>query len=146
MSATGGEWLATAYGPPWEGIQGDGITATGIDLRPAKPAYIIAVDPTVIALGSYVHVSPNPFGDDAIAFEAADTGGAIIGKHIDIYDWQGRAAQDAWGARHVTVTPAVEDRRRRRCLKRHRARAWKQPANRAKSLSVKPAKRKAPCR
>ena len=108
VSATGGEWLATAYGPPWEGIQGDGITATGIDLRPAKPAYIIAVDPTVIALGSYVHVSPNPFGDDAIAFEAADTGGAIIGKHIDIYDWQGRAAQDAWGARHVTLTPAVK--------------------------------------
>lgn len=107
-SAAGGEWLATAYGPPWEGIQGDGITATGIDLRPAKPAYIIAVDPTVIALGSYVHVSPNPFGDDAITFEAADTGGAIVGKHIDIYDWQGRAAQDAWGARQVTVTPAVK--------------------------------------
>ncbi len=104
----GGEWLATAYGPPWGGIQGTGITTTGTDLRPAKPAYIIAVDPTVIPLGSYVHVSPNPFGDNAITFQVADTGGAIVGKHIDIYDWEGRAAQDAWGTRHVTVTPAAK--------------------------------------
>jgi 3D (Asp-Asp-Asp) domain-containing protein len=104
----GGEWLATAYGPPWEGIQGTGITATGIDLRPARRAYIVAVDPSVIPLGSYVHVSPNPWGDDAITFLAGDTGGAILGKHIDIYDWEGRAAQNAWGARHVTVTPAAK--------------------------------------
>lgn len=108
LTGGGGEWLATAYGPPWEGIQGSGVTATGIDLRPAKPAYIIAVDPSVIPLGSYVHVSPNPFGNPAITFEAADTGGAILGKHIDIYDWQGRAAQDAWGSRQVTVTPAAK--------------------------------------
>lgn len=102
----GGSWLATAYGPPWEGIQGTGITATGIDLRPAKQAYIVAVDPTVIPLGSYVYVSPNPFNNKSIAFQAADTGGAIIGKHVDIYDWRGRSYQDAWGARKVTVTPA----------------------------------------
>ena len=62
----------------------------------------------MIPLGTYVHVSPNPFGDDAIDFEAADTGGAIVGKHIDIYDWRGRAAQDAWGARQVSVTPGVK--------------------------------------
>lgn len=110
VPATGGdgEWLATAYGPPWEGIQGTGVTATGIDLRPAKRAYIVAVDPTVIPLGSYVHVTPNPFGNDAITFKAGDTGGAILGKHIDIYDWRGRADQNAWGARHVTVTPAAK--------------------------------------
>ncbi len=104
----GGEWLATAYGPPWDAMQGSGVTATGIDLRPAKHAYIIAVDPHVIPLGSYVHVSPNPFGNDKITFLAADTGGAIIGKHIDIYDWRGRTDQNAWGARHVTVTPAAK--------------------------------------
>jgi 3D (Asp-Asp-Asp) domain-containing protein len=109
MAAGGsGEWLATSYGPPWEGIQGSGVTATGIDLRPAKHAYIIAVDPSVIPLGSYVHVSPNPFNDESITFQAADTGGAILGKHIDIYDWRGRSYQDAWGARKVTVTPAAK--------------------------------------
>jgi 3D (Asp-Asp-Asp) domain-containing protein len=103
-----GEWTATSYGPPWEGIQGTGVTATGIDLRPAKHAFIIAVDKSVIPLGSYVHVSPNPFGDESIVFEAADTGGAIIGKHIDIYDWRGRRYQDAWGEQKVTVTPAAK--------------------------------------
>ena len=49
--------------------------------------------------------TPNPFGTRH-AFYAGDTGGAIIGHHLDIYDWRGRAAQDTWGVRHVTVTPA----------------------------------------
>jgi 3D (Asp-Asp-Asp) domain-containing protein len=104
--SSSGSWLATAYGPPWEGIQGTGITATGIDLRPAKHAYIVAVDPTVIPLGSHVYVKPNPFNNDSIPFEAADTGEKIIGKHVDIYDWRGRTYQTEWGARKVTVTPA----------------------------------------
>jgi 3D (Asp-Asp-Asp) domain-containing protein len=108
MSNGKGDWLATSYGPPWGGIQGNGVTATGIDLRPEKRAYIIAVDPSVVPLGSYVHVSPNPFNNDAITFKAADTGGAILGKHIDIYDWRGRTYQLAWGERKVTVTPAAK--------------------------------------
>ena len=54
-----------------------------------------------------MHVWPNPFNTPA-AFYAGDTGGAIIGRHIDIYDWRGRAAQDAWGARRVSVTPAAD--------------------------------------
>jgi 3D (Asp-Asp-Asp) domain-containing protein len=99
-------WVATAYGPPWGGIQGDGVTATGIDLTSAPPMLEVAVDPRVIALRSYVHVQPNPFGTTA-AFYAGDTGGAIIGRHVDVYDWQGRASQDAWGSRAVTVTPAA---------------------------------------
>ena len=66
---------------------------------------MIAVDPTVIPLESFEHVTPNPFSTQH-AFYAGDTGSAILGKHVDIYDWHGRAAQDAWGIRHVTVTPA----------------------------------------
>jgi hypothetical protein len=69
--------------------------------------YLIAVDPSVIALGTYWHVSPNPWGNPSLTFLAGDTGGAIIGKHIDIYDWEGRAAQQAWGARHVRLTSAA---------------------------------------
>jgi 3D (Asp-Asp-Asp) domain-containing protein len=101
----GGPWLATAYGPPWGGIEGDGITATGLDLRSGPPAFEVAVDPHQIALGSYVRVEPNPFGTQSV-FYAGDTGGAIVGRHIDIYDWRGRESQDAWGERHVSVTPA----------------------------------------
>jgi 3D (Asp-Asp-Asp) domain-containing protein len=104
-TAESGSWEATAYGPPWGGIQGDGITATGINLSAGRPAYVIAVDPSRISLGSFEHVTPNPFGTSH-AFYAGDTGGAIVGQHIDIYDWQGRAAQDAWGKRDVTVTAA----------------------------------------
>jgi 3D (Asp-Asp-Asp) domain-containing protein len=100
-----GSWLATSYGPPWGGIEGDGVTATGVDLRSGPPALEIAVDPSVIRLGSWVFVQPNPFGT-AQPFYAADTGGAIRRRHIDIYDWRGRASQEAWGARSVTVTPA----------------------------------------
>jgi len=107
VTGGGGEWLATAYGPPWGGIQGEGVTKTGIDLRPAKRTYLVAVDPSVIPLGSYVHVWPNPWGNREITFLAGDTGGAIIGKHVEIYDWEGRIAQEAWGERHVTVTPAA---------------------------------------
>lgn len=100
-----GAWVATAYGPPWGGIEGNGVTASGLDLRSGQPALEVAVDPQVIALRSYVHVQPNPFGTSA-AFYAGDTGGAVLGRHIDIYDWRGRAEQNAWGKRSVTVTPA----------------------------------------
>jgi 3D (Asp-Asp-Asp) domain-containing protein len=86
-------------------MEGDGVTATGVDLRSAPPTLEIAVDPSVIPLGSWVYVQPNPFGT-AQPFYAADTGGAIHGRHIDIYDWRGRESQQAWGARPVTVTPA----------------------------------------
>ena len=104
--AGGGSWLATAYGPPWGGINGNGITATGINLSAGQPMYEIAVDPAVIPLSSYAHVIPNPFSTRG-AFLAGDTGGAILGKHVDIYDWEGRASQLAWGERHVNVTPAA---------------------------------------
>ena len=72
--------------PPWGGIGGDGITTTGLNLTARQPALEVAVDPRLISLGSY--------------------GGAITGKHVDIYDWRGRASQDAWGQCAVSVTPA----------------------------------------
>ncbi len=109
VAGEGGEWTATAYGPPWEGIQGSGVTFTGINLQKSPHDYIIAVDPSVIHLGTYWHVVPNPWGKPKLTFLAADTGGAILGKHIDIYDWEGRAAQNAWGVRHVTLSPAAKD-------------------------------------
>lgn len=70
------------------------------------PAFEVAVDPSVLRLGSYVHIEPNPFGTSS-AFYAGDTGGAITGHHLDIYDWKGRTDQHAWGKRQVSVTPAA---------------------------------------
>ena len=91
---------ATVYGPPWGGIEGPGMTATGI--KPLPGRHLIAVDPAVIPLGSKVTVQPNPHGWKG-AFMAADTGGGINGKHIDIFMWQGPQAMDAWGVQQVQV-------------------------------------------
>lgn len=98
-----GKFVATSYGPPWGGIQGTGVTATGVNLKGGPHTYGIAVDPSVIPLGSNVKVQPNPFGYGG-SFKAFDTGGAIKGRRIDFYDWRGRAAQNNWGSRPVTIS------------------------------------------
>lgn len=94
---TTGDFHATAYGPPWGGIQGPGVaTAGGIRIDGGAPRkYFIATDPDVISLGQWVYVQPNPFGWQG-AFLAADTGGRIKGRRIDFYDWRGRAHQNRW--------------------------------------------------
>src|SRR5690606_14257941 len=68
---------ATAYTAYCAGCSG--ITATGIDLRSNPNQKVIAVDPTVIPLGSTVWVEG--YGT-AIA---GDTGGAIKGNKIDVF-------------------------------------------------------------
>ena len=75
---------ATAYTSQCDGCIG--ITKTGVDVRNTiyneKGQRIIAVDPNVIPLGSLVEVRLEN-GKTFVA-EAADTGGAIKGKRIDI--------------------------------------------------------------
>jgi 3D (Asp-Asp-Asp) domain-containing protein len=80
------DFYVTTYGPPWSGIQGDGTTSTGIALA-GQARYEIAVDPNVIPYGSLVTVWPNAMHWKG-AFLAADTGGAIDGNHVDVYDWK----------------------------------------------------------
>lgn len=99
----GGRYVSTSYGPPWGGIQGTGVTATGVNLRRGPKVYGVAVDPRVIPLGSQLYANPNPFGRSG-PFRAFDTGGAIKGNRIDFYDWRGRKRQNAWGRRSVRVS------------------------------------------
>lgn len=68
---------ATAYTADCAGCSG--VTSTGIDLNKNRNAKVIAVDPSVIPLGSKVHVEG--YGT-AIA---GDTGGAIKGNRIDLH-------------------------------------------------------------
>jgi 3D (Asp-Asp-Asp) domain-containing protein/biotin carboxyl carrier protein len=96
--------VSTAYGPPWGGIQGTGVTATGVDLRKNPRQYVVAVDPRVIPLGSKLKIPDNPFGDPNIVFTAADTGGAIKGNRLDFFDWRGRKTQMNWGTRPITAS------------------------------------------
>jgi len=78
--------IATAYSLP-------GSTASGLPVGPG----VVAVDPTVIPLGTRMYV---PGYGPAIA---ADTGTAIKGLRIDL--WFATLAQaQAWGARTVTIT------------------------------------------
>lgn len=76
---------ATAY-------TGGGTTASGTPARVGE----IAVDPSVIPLGTTVYVEG--FGP----LRAEDTGGAIKGHIIDIYMSSGSACR-SWGRRNVTV-------------------------------------------
>lgn len=98
----GNTYIATSYGPPWTGIEGTGRTATGYDLRDGPVAYVVAVDPSYIRLGSKVRIWPNPHHYRGF-FHARDTGSAIKGNKIDFYDWRGRVEQNAWGHRSVQI-------------------------------------------
>ncbi|MGX9807369.1 3D domain-containing protein [Exiguobacterium acetylicum] len=79
---------------------GRALTASGYDVTNTityEGRRIVAVDPSVVPLGTKVHVEG--FGD-AIAL---DTGGAIRGKIMDLLVGSKQEALE-WGRRHVTVT------------------------------------------
>lgn len=85
---------ATGYTAKCSGCTG--ITATGINLNNNPNAKVVAVDPSVIPLGSRVWVSG--YGE-AIA---GDTGGAIKGNKIDLH-FPTKEAAYAFGRGTVTV-------------------------------------------
>ncbi|MCZ2260561.1 G5 and 3D domain-containing protein [Sporosarcina sp. G11-34] len=85
---------ATAYTAGCNGCSG--ITATGINLNANRNLKVIAVDPSVIPLGSKVWVEG--YGH-AIA---GDTGGAIKGKKIDLHVPTKEAAYK-FGRRQVKI-------------------------------------------
>lgn len=107
-SSIDGKYVATAYGPPWNSLEGSGVTARGTRLAP-RPVlkmtgpYVVAVDPAVVPLGTKLYIWPNPF-DYKGPFTADDTGGAIKGRRIDFYDPRGRLSQNTWGRRIVRVS------------------------------------------
>lgn len=86
---------STAYTAACDGCSG--ITATGIDLNSNANMKVIAVDPSVIPLGTRVHVEG--YGE-AIA---GDTGGAIKGNKIDVHVPTKEDATN-YGSKSVKVT------------------------------------------
>lgn len=95
VAAQGGDWMtfrATYYGADCGGCSGK--TATGIDVRNtiySNGLRVIAVDPSIIKLGSIVEVkTPN----ETFRAIAGDTGGAIKGYRTDILvESEARATQ-----------------------------------------------------
>ncbi|KAA6453232.1 LysM peptidoglycan-binding domain-containing protein [Bacillus swezeyi] len=85
---------ATAYTANDGGISG--ITKTGVDLNANQDAKVIAVDPSVIPLGSKVYVEG--YGEAT----AEDTGSAINGNKIDVFIPNKKDALN-WGVKTVNV-------------------------------------------
>ncbi|GAA3318014.1 hypothetical protein GCM10020331_019070 [Ectobacillus funiculus] len=73
-----------------------GITASGYNIKANPNMKMIAVDPSVIPLGSKVWVEGYGY---AIA---GDTGGAIKGHRIDVL-YPSEAAASSWGRKRVKV-------------------------------------------
>lgn len=96
-TATSGEELtvtATAYTPYCTGCSG--VTATGINLRNNPDLKVIAVDPSIIPLGTKVYVEGYGY---AIA---GDTGGAIKGNKIDVF-FPTKSQAYNWGRKTVKI-------------------------------------------
>lgn len=85
---------STAYTAYCTGCSG--VTATGIDLRNHPSAKVVAVDPSVIPLGSKLYVQGYGYA------VAGDTGRAIKGKRIDLF-MSSRTDALKWGRRTVKV-------------------------------------------
>lgn len=85
---------ATAYTASCKSCSG--ITAIGLNLKKNPNAKAISVDPKVIPLGTKVYVEG--YGE-AIA---ADTGGAIKGKKIDVF-MPSQSKALSWGVKTVKV-------------------------------------------
>ena len=85
---------ATAYTADCNGCTG--VTATGINLKSNPDLKVIAVDPSVIPLGSKVWVEGYGYA------VAGDTGGAIKGEKIDLH-FPTKSAAYKFGNRQVKI-------------------------------------------
>lgn len=85
---------STAYTASCKGCSG--VTSTGVDLKSNPGAKIIAVDPSVIPLGSKVYVEGYGYA------VAADKGGAIKGNRIDVF-FSSKNDAYRWGVKRVKV-------------------------------------------
>ena len=86
---------ATAYTANCNGCSG--VTKTGINLKQNPDMKVIAVDPSIIKLGTKVHVEGYGYA------VAGDIGGAIKGNKIDVFIPTKDAAYK-WGRKNVKIT------------------------------------------
>ena len=85
---------STAYTANCNGCSG--TTATGVNLRANPNARVIAVDPSVIPLGTKVYVEGYGYA------VAADTGSAIKGHKIDVF-FPSKSTAYRWGSKKVKI-------------------------------------------
>jgi uncharacterized protein YabE (DUF348 family) len=85
---------STAYTASCNGCSG--YTATGINLKSNPNVKVIAVDPSVIPLGTKVYVEGYGYA------VAADTGGAIKGNKIDVF-FPSKSDAYRWGRKTIKI-------------------------------------------
>lgn len=85
---------STAYTAGCNGCSG--VTATGLDLKANPGAKVIAVDPSVIPLGTKVYVEGYGYA------VASDTGSAIKGNKIDVF-FSSKSDAYRWGRKQVKI-------------------------------------------
>lgn len=86
--------VSTAYTANCNGCHG--TTATGINLEKHPNKKVIAVDPSVIPLGTKVYVEGYGYA------VAGDTGNAIQGRKIDVF-FSNQSKANQWGVKRVKV-------------------------------------------
>ncbi len=118
-------YIATAYAPALGGINGSGtgLTASSTEVVEGRT---IAVDPTVIPLGSVVAVYVASAKEYSGLYLAEDTGGAIKGKKIDIAVDPNYAM--AFGVKNVQIS--ILERGAGRADARDKASRWNEIENR----------------
>jgi len=89
-NASGGVTYPLAAGGWSNGVGKDYVALPGVSFAPGPGRALtywesVAVDPRLIPLGSWVYVPAYRSGPGHGWFMAQDTGGAIIGRHLDIY-------------------------------------------------------------
>ncbi|WAB25168.1 3D domain protein [Lysinibacillus phage vB_LfM_LysYB1] len=92
---------ATAYTNHDAGMNGKGITATGTNTVEGRT---VAVDPSVIPLGSKLHITSASYPAINGYYVAEDTGGAIKGNKLDIYFNSPSRAKEFGVRRDLVVT------------------------------------------
>ena len=112
-------WKATAYAPALGGINGSGTGLTASSTKVVE-GRTIAVDPSVIPLGSIVAVYVSGGKEYSGLYLAEDTGGAIKGKKIDIAVVPNKAM--AFGVKSIQV--AILQRGKGRADARAKAAKW----------------------
>jgi len=86
------EFIATAY---CKGL----ITKSGVGVQ----AGIAAADPTLLPVGSVVQIEDGVQERHRGIYTVMDTGGKVLGKHVDLYMWSCNEAIN-FGRRDITLT------------------------------------------
>lgn len=97
--------IATAYTANDAGMNGKGITATGTKVKEGRT---VAVDPSIIPLGSRIQITSASYPEINGVYVAEDTGGAIKGKRLDIYMKSKAKCADFGKRTDVVVTVLTE--------------------------------------